>query len=172
MHALIDALTALIENPEAFKGQRPATPRTIQVDLADAPPCVQRLARALAERYYNVDLGELSMFDNDDTSMVQSLAGTLAMAAENGELDLPSVLPDGFAPERTLQLGADGGGMSYFGVSWKDGATSFVVVELEDPTEDNLLRSFDTPAAWLEFLTDRLDGDAPADLDALRAATS
>ncbi len=173
MHRIIDALTRLIENPLAFKGQRPATPRQIAVTLDDAPPCVRRLAEAMAARYYNVDLGELSMFDNDDFNRVESLAGTLAMAADNGGLDLDAVLPEGFDPKRTLQLGADGGGMSYFGLSWRDGAAQVVLVEFEDPTETNLLRVFATPAALLAFLDDkRGDDPAPADLEALRAAAS
>jgi len=172
MDALIDALTRLIEAPDAFKGQRPPSPRAIEVALADAPASVTRLAEAMAARYYHVNLGGFSMFDNTHTSTVGSLADTLEMSADNGELDLATALPAGFDPARTLQLGADGGGMSYFGISWTDGATSFVVVEFEDPTEDNLIQTFATPADWLAFLDERCDGDPPPDLQSLHAAAT
>ena len=111
------------------------------------------------------------MFCNADGGAVYSLADTFRQAAENGELDLATVLPAGFDPERTLQLGGDGGGMSYLGIAWSDGAARLIVVELEDPTEDNLVQSFTTPEAFFAFVDERLDGEPPPDdLVALRAA--
>lgn len=170
MERLIDALTALIEDPND-NGPRPEEPRKTICDLTGAPECVQRLARAMATRYYNLDLGDYSMYESGGGDYVQGLGEIIRNSAEEGGFDLEAALPGGFDPDKTLELGADGGGMSTLGVSWSGGTPTFVVVEIEDPTEDNLVKRFSTPAELLAFLDEKKpeDEDFPA-LEALRAA--
>ncbi len=132
MDPLVDALTALSEAPDAFEGLRPASPRHNAVELAEAPACVQRLAAAMAARYYHVVLGEFALFDDNDAyHRVESLADAIGMAADAGGIELGEVLPAGFDPDHTLQLGADGGGMSQLGLTWSGATVRFLVVELE-----------------------------------------
>jgi hypothetical protein len=179
MERLIQNLTRLVERPfgpAAAPVSRP-TPRDVTVDASDAPPCVQALARALAASYYNVELGALGMFENGASSVVTSLETTLEMACQRGDIDPKWVVTHGgpgrsaFDAAKTIQLGGDGGGMSYFGVSWSRGQLAVLLVELDDPTEENLIRYFLTPAAFFDFLDGRNEeGDELPDLDALKAA--
>lgn len=173
MERLIDGLTRLItKNQTASRG------RAVGVALGAAPPCVQALAKALASHDYNIDLGELSMYAVGAEGVVPSLGSTIEMSCEHGGIDLEEVRARGgpggsaFDPEQTLQLGADGGGMSYFGVTWAGDQLAMLVVEFDDPTEDNLLRFFTTPAeffAFVDHLNRRETEPLPA-LDALKAA--
>jgi hypothetical protein len=166
MERVIAALTGLVS-----KNTTASRSRALGVDLAGAPPSVQALAKALATHDYNVDLGELSMYAVGDHDALKSLAPTIEMSCEQGGIDLDQV-KGAFEPEQTLQLGADGGGMSYFGVSWSGGKLAMLVVEFDDPTEDNLLRFFTTPAelfAFIDHLNRRQTDPLPA-LDALKAA--
>ena len=171
MERLIDGITALV-------GQKGTRRRSAGVSLDGAPPCVRALANALLSHDYNVDLGELSMYAAGDDGVVASLASTIETSCEGGGIDLDGVRAGGgpggsaFDPEQTLQLGADGGGMSYFGVSWSGGTLAMLVVEYDDPTEENLLRFFATPAeffAFVDHLNRRLKEPAPH-LDALKRA--
>ncbi len=78
-----------------------------------------------------------------------------------------------FDPAKSLELGADGGGMAYLGVAWSHEGIELVLVEHEDPIEENLVTHFETPAAFFAYLEEYRDpgeGDGP-DLAALRAAT-
>lgn len=170
MKTLIDTLTRLIENPTAFGGKQPETPRQILSDLSGAPEPVRRLAHAMATRYFRVNLGEFSMSESGSSGVVASLDESLELAAERAGVDLSSVLPQGFVPAQTLELAPDRGGMSVLGVAWAGGEASFVLVELDDPTEENLIRRFATPAELLDLLDDKARGRALPDLDALRAA--
>ncbi|MCE7894861.1 MAG: hypothetical protein DYH12_35015, partial [Sorangiineae bacterium PRO1] len=173
MQRLIDGFTRLIaKNQTASRG------RAVGVALGAAPPCVQALAKALASHDYNIDLGELSMYAVGAEGVVPSLGSTIEMSCEHGGIDLEEVRARGgpggsaFDPEQTLQLGADGGGMSYFGVTWAGDQLAMLVVEFDDPTEDNLLRFFTTPAeffAFVDHLNRRETEPLPA-LDALKAA--
>ncbi len=177
MQDLVKALTQLVTRP-GFKGKRPAKPRDVRVDLTQAPAPVKALAEALSTRYYNVDLGEFSMFDNDDDGSVESLASVIEMACKEGEIDMKEVLATGaadgsaFDPAQSLLLCSDGGGMSQLGVTWSGDEVGFVVVESDDPTEYNLLTHFTSPAELLQFL-DKKNGeqDEPlGDVNALRRA--
>jgi hypothetical protein len=139
---------------------------------------VRALADALGTHDYNIDLGEFSMYAVGDDGELRSLAATLGVSCEDSDIDLDALLRTGgpgggpFDPHQTLELGADGGGMSYFGVSWSGGKLAMVVVEVEDPTEDNVLRFFTTPAELFAFLDHaNRHNDAPVPhLAALKAA--
>lgn len=170
MHRLIDALTGLIENPEAFKGTRPESPRAITADLTSAPECVQRLARAMASRYYHVELGGFSMFENGAGDTVSDLAETIEFTADEASEDLASAYPAGFVPSQTLNLGADGGGASVFGIAWAGGVASVIIVELEDAHPDNFIQQFTTPAELLAYLDEIKEDDDPPDLKVLKSA--
>lgn len=177
MDALIDGLTALVSRDFGPAKARPVPPRSIEVELGDAPPSIRALADALAANYYHVDLGYLSMFENGASSRLGSLEGTLEMSCERGGIDPDWVRArcgvDGgaFDPACTIELGADGGGMSYFGVSWSGGVPSIVLVELDDPIEDNIVLHFATPDAFIAFLEKRnRKKELPEGLLALKAA--
>ncbi|MCC6993439.1 MAG: hypothetical protein IT370_02305 [Deltaproteobacteria bacterium] len=178
METLVQALTKLVSRDYGPANPRPAAPRPIEVDLGAAPPCVRALAEALAAHFYRVNLGHLSMFQSGSSSPVCSLESTLEMSCENGAIDAGWVRANcgadkgAFDPACTIELGADGGGMSYFGVSWSGGTLSMVLVELEDPIEDNIVEHFATAEAFLAFLDERnADRDSPlADVAALKAA--
>lgn len=170
MDSIIDTLARLIENPTAFGGKQPETPRQILSDLSGAPESVRRLAHAMATRYFRVNLGAFSMFESGSSGVVASLDESLELSAERAGVDLSSVLPQGFVPAQTLELAPDGGGMSVLGLAWAGGEASFVLVELDDPTEDNLVQRFATPAELLDLLDEKARGRALPDLDALRAA--
>lgn len=152
--------------------------RSQQVDVSAAPASVRALVDALAKHDYNIQLGEFSMYAVGEDSSLRSLAGTLELSCQDSDIDLDVLKQTGgpgggpFDPEQTLELGADGGGMSYFGVSWSGGKLAFVVVELEDPTEDNVLRFFTTPEELFAFLrhANRHEEGSLPHLDALEAA--
>jgi hypothetical protein len=173
MDRIITALTGVVSKNTTALRKRP-----LRVDVGSAPPTVRALAEALATHDYNVDLGELSMYSVGDDGHVSSLASTIQTSCEEGGIDLAWLLSEGgpgggaFDPEQTMQLGADGGGMSYFGVSWSGGIVAMVVVEFDDPTEDNVVRFFTTPAdffAFVDHLNRREDEPLPV-VDALKAA--
>lgn len=179
MEPLVRALVSLIGR-NSFKGGNRATPRAVEVDLRGAPPCVVELVEALASNHYHVDLGEYSLFDSGTGGAVRSIAPTLTFACTEGHLDLDTILESHgsggtpFDPNRTVELGPDAGGMSELAVSWSGGELGLVVVEYEDPTQDNVLTHLRTPQAFFAFLDDKnADGDdEPLDLEALRAAAS
>lgn len=170
MQKLIEELVVLVE-----RGDRYEKPLAIKADLSTAPECVKQLARALAEHRYRLDFGEFSVHSK---GQVNSLETPIAMA-EDGEFDdlelfLESAGADGeeVVPAQTLQLGADGGGMSALGVMWSSGAPTLVVVEMDDPTEENLFTHFTQPEDFFVFvdgLNQRRKREAP-DLEALRSA--
>lgn len=170
MDRLINTLTQLIENRTAFDGKQPETPRQVLSDLSGAPESVRRLAHAMATRYFRINLGAFSMFEAGSSRVVASLDESLELSAERAEVELSSVLPQGFVPAQTLELAPDGGGMSVLGLMWAGGEASFVLVELDDPTQENLIQRFATPAELLDVLDEKARGRALPDLDALRAA--
>lgn len=188
MEKLIDALTELVKRglppaaPRANhgdKGNGPATPLEVSVDMSAAPACVQHLAEAMSTGYYFVRLGGLKMYQAGASTEVDSLESTITQACERGEIDPTWVKEHGgpddtpFNPAMTLQLGADGGGMSYFGATWSDGKLGLVLVEFEDPVQDNLLTHFATADEFFAFLDEKLEGDEPPkDLVALKAAVA
>lgn len=188
MEKFIEALTELVKRglvpgaPRAKHGDEgngPATPLEVSVDMSTAPACVQRLAEAMSTGYYHVQIGKMSMYEAGAAFDVGSLESTIQQACERGEIDPAWVAQHGgandspFNPAMTLQLGADGGGMSYFGVSWSEGKLGLVVVEFEDPVQDNLLAHFGTPDEFFAFLAELDDGDEQSeDLVALKAAVA
>lgn len=186
MDDLIRAITQLVERglparaPRARPGlgERPEAPRALEVDLAGAPAAAQELARALAANYYNVRLAEFSLYENGVGNAVRSLEPTIAMACERGEIDPERVRTQGgpgggpFDPAATLELGGDRGGMSYLGVTWSGGKLDMVLVELEDPIQDNLLLHFTSAAELFAFLDERSDGEEKPDVTALKAAVA
>jgi hypothetical protein len=146
MDQVLVALTKLIAHP----GARPfPSPATLEVDLETAPACVADLARAMATNYRNLDIGEFSMYAGTPRTVM-----TLQEAIEMSDIPLDELEPaDRIDPKATLHLGDDGGGMSALGVSWSaDGQVSMVVVEIDDPTPENLIQRFSTPAEFLSFL--------------------
>jgi hypothetical protein len=151
MEKLIRALTALVMRP-GFKGQKPAQPRELRVDLGDAPPAIRELAAAAAASYYNVDLGEFSMFENGAGGVVSSLAATIEQSAEDAGIHLASVLAAAgsggapFDPARTLELGSDG------------------------PVADSLITRFESAAQFFAFIDDKNADEERPDLQALKDA--
>lgn len=173
MERVIARLAQLVSEGAATRN------RARQVDLSSAPESVRALADAVATHDYNIQLGEFSMYAvGDEGRSLTSLAATLETSCENGDIDLDALKATGgpgggaFDPQQTLELGADGGGMSYFGVSWSGGKLAVVVVEFDDPTEDNILRCFATPAELFAFLdhANRRSDRRFSHLDALKAA--
>jgi hypothetical protein len=170
MDAFINALVELIRRD----GNDPDGVRPIKADLSGAPASVRALAEALASSRYSIELGG---FDVDsETGPVATLAAAFEMSAEAGIEDLDGLLatagPGGqpLVIARTLLLAYDGGGMSALGVTWAGGAANLVIVEMEDPTEDNLVRAMATPAAAFELLDLVSRGEKAEDLETLRAA--
>ena len=146
MDQVLVALTKLIAHP----GARPfPSPATLDVDLETAPPCVVDLARAMATNYRNLDIGEFSMYAGTPLTVM-----TLQDPIEMSDIPLDELEPeDRVDPKATLRLADDGGGMSALGVSWsEDGQVSLLVVEMDDPTPENLIQRFSTPAEFLGFL--------------------
>lgn len=189
MERLVEGLTKLVSRglpsraPRARRGDTgngPATPRELSVDLGAAPESVKKLAEALTTNYFLVRLGKLSMYENGGTDEVGSLESTLDQACENGGIAPAWARSKGgadggaFDPAQTIELGADGGGMSYIGVTWSGGTLRLVLVELADPVEDNLLRHFTTPEEFFAFLDEIRDADdeEPKDLTELKAAAA
>ncbi len=169
MEQLIEILTALLRRDT----RKPAQPRALKVELAGAPPCVTALAEALASSQYSVDLGEFHL--STTSGPVVTLATALEMAEEAGFDDLAGHLasagPGGapFEVASTLALCPDGGGMSELGVVWSGGAVHLVIVEMEDPTPDNLIALLSTPEAFFERLDRSNRGRKGKDLELLRA---
>jgi hypothetical protein len=161
MERLVEALTGLVQR--GFAGQTTRDRCDVRVDAAGAPACVQALVEAMATSVYSVDLGAFHM---RSSRAVKTLSAELASAQEGAEVDTLPV-----EPATTLLLTADRGGMSALGLAWGDGKVSAVIVELEEPTPENLVRIFATPAELLAAL-DGIDHEAGADIEALRAAVS
>lgn len=154
------------------KGHVRNDPLAIELTLDHAPDAVRSLADALATHRYHIDLGE---FDLWPAHSVDSLADSIAHSLDTMDDD-PDVVLAGLDPRKTLRLGADGGGMSEFGVAWADDTITIIVVELEDPTPNNLVARYRSASAFFAFLRERLaqadepdvDGDdVPFDPDGL-----
>jgi hypothetical protein len=178
MERLINALTELVTRPSK-DDQKPSVRGDVRADLSAAPASVEALAEALATHYYNVELGEFSMYYFDSTgNVINSLEHTIQSSCAEADIDLQTVRDSGgpggtaYDPAQTLELGADGGGMSVLGVSWSGGKLGLVVVEIDDPVGENLLTHFTTPAELFEFLREKNEGvdDELPDVAALEAA--
>lgn len=170
MERVVNALIGLIEDPSAFAGKQPEAPWKILPDLAEAPEYVKRLVHAMATRYHNVDLGDLRLSFTGASGVVADLADTIELAAERGDVELETVVPEGFVLGQTLEIASDGGGMSVLGLAWAAREVCFVLVEMDDPTEENLIQRFTEPEALLELLEEKARGRVSPDLHALRAA--
>lgn len=178
MERLIKAITELVTRPSK-DDQKPSVRGDLRADVSGAPAAVKALAEALITNSYNVELGEFSMYHLDSTgNVINSLEPTIQSSCEEADIDLQSVRDSGgpggsaFAPAQTLELGADGGGMSVLGVSWSGGKLGLVVVEIDDPVGENLLTHFTTPTEFFEFLREKNEGvdDELPDVAALEAA--
>ena len=142
-----------------------------------APPAVRELIAALAAHDFYVELGAFSMYAGTSTAVtsLQEILGRSLEQVRETDAIAPSELLGDLEPAATLELGADPGGMSVFGLGWSRGRLELLVVEIEDPTPDNVIRRFDAPEAFLDFVEDRLDDDdedVKATLAALRGGTS
>lgn len=144
------------------KGHLLNEPRAIALGLDGAPDIIRSLADALATHGYHIDLGE---FDLWPARSVDSLADAIAQSLDALDED-PDAALAGLDPTKTLRLGADGGGMSEFGVAWADDTITIIVVELEDPTPDNLVARYHSTSAFFAFLRDRLDAREAPEVDA------
>ncbi|MCA9674875.1 MAG: hypothetical protein H6709_18225 [Kofleriaceae bacterium] len=168
MDELIKALTALVRQDS----RKPETARNITVELGDAPPCVRDLADALATSMYSLELGAFHLIRS--TGPVGTLEGAFEMAQDAvDDLDacLASAGPGGepFDVARTMQLGPDRGGMSALGVYWADGDAHLVIVEMSDPTEDNLVTLMSSPEDVFAVLDRQARSLGRKHLDELRA---
>ncbi len=170
MEKLIEGLIGLIKRGGPSGGETVE----VRVHTGEAPPCVRALVDAMASCTYSVDLGE---FQVDPPHLIHSLASSIEVAQDGAGLDdldgyLGSRGPGGapFDPASTLELAADGGGMSALGIGWSNGRAFLALVEIDDPTEDNMVKVFATPAEFFAAL-DRINRDSPgADVEALRVA--
>ncbi|HUH03357.1 MAG TPA: hypothetical protein VML75_15275 [Kofleriaceae bacterium] len=178
MERLINALTELVTRP-GKAGETPIPRGDLRADLSAAPASVKALAEALVTHCYNVELGEFSMYYFDSTgNVINSLEPVIDGSCEDADIDQQEVRDSGgpggaaYDPARTLQIGEDGGGMSVLGVSWSGDKLGLVVVEIDDPVEENLLTHFTTPAEFFEFLREKNEGvdDELPDVAALEAA--
>jgi len=153
MIAFVMALDAQIRETGRLRPEA----QPIEVNLDDAPESVRALAEALSTYSYNVDLGEFDLWPG---SSVRTLEETIEFSADMFD-DVEAVL-NGLDPSRTITLGADGGGMSELGISWSGNLVTAVIVEIDDPAEDNFVTHYDQDFKLFSFLRDRLDDD---DLD-------
>lgn len=147
MEQLIHAMTKLVS---ASGEDNPNGPRPMKVDTSSAPPCVRELAEALAKyKYRRIDLGNYDIATTSGPLRTLEVAFEMAEEAEMEDIEgyLETAGPDGtpFDPTRTLHLADDGGGMSSLGIYWWDDSACLVLVEMDDPTEDNLVELLRTP---------------------------
>lgn len=140
----VDSLAALLEAQPAT-----ATSSPIQPSLDGAPPAVRRFAESLVSRRPFVDLGEFTL---TRPSTLHDSTESIQMGLDL--LDEDPLYPPGFDPARTIVLAADGGGMSELALAWTDDDAYFVIVEIEDPTEDTLVVEY-TFSALVDWLRER-----------------
>lgn len=171
MDALLTLLTEFVKR--GFGPGKPEAPRKIRVDLDGAPASVAALARAMAENNYKVSLGAFLMRDQQSVCTLDAeIEAARGGDFEDFDATLQTASANGgpFDVTKTLLLCHDRGGMSALGVTWCDGEPGCVVVELEEPFEDNFLTHLKTPEAFIARLAEINEDaghDAP-DLDAIR----
>ncbi len=168
MDTLVNHLAELVERGSG--PSRPESPRPIDADLVGAPESVTRLATAMANHDYKVELGGFLMRHNFGhfARQVPTMEAEIDAARDGDFDDFDAALADtGIVPSKTLLLCHDGGGMSALGLSWAN-ALECIVIELEEPGEGNFVTHLRTPADVIGYLSERQsEFDAP-DLDVLR----
>jgi hypothetical protein len=158
MDAFLKALTTRVSAARARESRA-----RLDVDLGAAPAGVRALAEAMAGHAHYVELGAFSMYAGAGT-VVGSMGEAIERALAKAGADAADVLGE-IVPGNTLWLGADPGGMSAFGLGWADGDVELLVLEIEDPTPDNVVRRFADAGDFLDFIEDKLDLDDDDDDD-------
>ena len=171
MDQLINAIVAMMRRDP----RTPPAPRKFDedIDLESAPTCVRELADALSTSMYFVQLGAFFLCRNNFKILGLDVAFDAALDNDFEDLEgyLKTAGPDGgpFDAANSLLIERDPAGMSALGAYWSGGDVHFVIVEMADPTEDNLLTWLSSPEAFLTEMEQRRRGVEAPELDELRA---